>query len=1050
MENSYGQFHEIMKKASYVRERVYEKTETINPELKKYWEEYLSSDVMERYVLNANSPFKYTLSTEEFTYVEPENIEELFSIYQDITVENKNSKNMVPSNYFFSPFYNRCVCAGIKFLKRCWKKEFFPLNKAVVDSYCNTLLPLLSEISMRAIIQEMHILKEKGKLFGADPEEEYRYFENSIMTSPSYIVELFNIYPVMCKEIIESVYRITKNYRTLFRRLQDDTNIIISGLLGDKSINNITYMSPAKSDRHRGNQTVFILTFDDNNRIVYKPRSLKAEVCFERMYSLLQEECKLTSLNRTILDRGSYGWEEYIEPSECKNHLEVERFYQRFGLLVALTYVLHTGDLHFENIIAVNEYPVLLDCETLLCNSNQILRQDSALEKIKEQLSDSVLFSGLFPRHTYGDSTKYDVDVSALSGKGGQVFPLKIPRIVDERTSNMHIEYVNPKTKDKDNLPTIDGKPIDVNLYHTFIAKGFDIAYKAIIENKGMLLKVLEDNDNMEIRYLVRNTQQYEMILSLSYHPDFLQNGVDRCLLLCVLFKNMDKDDEIRKQLVDAEQEEILRGEIPYFWYYPKNKELSSEALPLIKGFFTKSNIRSITDKLSSLNVQDKEKQLLYIQLLLSRFTLPAHSEVTKQEICKSPDPKYNSEDFLKAAGLIASDILDKAVYNDEMSEVNWLGITMEGNTNGIWTFEPLGDYLYDGLAGILIFMCALLKKNSKNQRAKRLFDILDQYFRSYSEKMYTGEIKPQTLANGAFFGEASIMYMYQVLYKITLDITYLSYAKKHFSIVREMFSVNPNQEVLMGHAGTILVLLNMYQLTGEKEYLDTAIKVGRLLKKSKLKCPVGVGWKFAHEDYPLTGFAHGNAGISLALFKLWHYSGLDEFKILAQQALAYENSRYSKQLNNWLDDRGFNRDSGEKKLNPIAWCHGAAGILLSRMYAYDFVPEGLKTELLNDMNKAAEAIFNAGILQNNCLCHGNCGNFEILAYYVRKYCPDRVKECESYWNFIIGQVLDKNWKCELPTAYENASFMIGVSGIGYAILRHMDNSLPEILSVSL
>lgn len=233
-------------------------------------------------------------------------------------------------------------------------------------------------------------------------------------------------------------------------------------------------------------------------------------------------------------------------------------------------------------------------------------------------------------------------------------------------------------------------------------------------------------------------------------------------------------------------------------------------------------------------------------------------------------------------------------------------------------------------------------------------------------------------------------------------------------------------------------------------QYLDTAIKVGRLLKKSKLKCPVGVGWKFAHEDYPLTGFAHGNAGISLALFKLWHYSGLDEFKILAQQALAYENSRYSKQLNNWLDDRGFNRDSGEKKLNPIAWCHGAAGILLSRMYAYDFVPEGLKTELLNDMNKAAEAIFNAGILQNNCLCHGNCGNFEILAYYVRKYCPDRVKECESYWNFIIGQVLDKNWKCELPTAYENASFMIGVSGIGYAILRHMDNSLPEILSVSL
>lgn len=1050
MENSYGQFYGIMKKASYVRERVYEKVGTINPELKKYWEEYLSPDVMEQYVLNANSPFKYTLGTEGFTYVEPENIEELFSIYQDIIVEDKELKDIVPPNYFFSPFYNRCVCAGFKFLKRCWEKEFLPLNKAVVDSYCNTLLPILSEISMRAIIQEMHIFKEKGKLFGADSKEEYTYFENSIMTSPSYIVELFNIYPVMCKEIIGSVYRITKNYRTLFRRLQDDKNIIISGLLGDKPFNNITYMSPAKSDRHRGNQTVFILTFGDSNKIVYKPRSLKAEVCFERMYSLLQEECNMTSLHRTILDRESYGWEEYIESSECENHLEIERFYKRFGLLVALTYVLHTGDLHFENLIAVNEYPVLLDCETLLCNSNQILRHDSALEKIKEQLSDSVLFSGLFPRHTYGDDTKYDVDVSALSGKGGQVFPLKIPRVVDKQTSNMHIEYVNPKTKDKDNLPTINGKPVDVNLYHTFIAKGFDDAYKVIMENKGLFLKTLEDNNNMEIRYLVRNTQQYEMILSLSYHPDFLQNGADRCLLLCAMFKNMDKCAGIRKQLVDAEQEEILKGDIPYFWYYLKNKELSSEVLPPIKGFFTKNNIKTIMDKLSSLNVQDKEKQLLYIQLLLSRFTLPTHSEVTKQEIIKLPDSKYNSDDFLKAAELIVSDILDKAVYNDEMSEVNWLGITMEGNINGIWTFEPLGDYLYDGLAGILIFMCALLKKKPKHQRAKQLFDILDQYFRSYSEKIYTREIKPPTLANGAFFGEASIMYMYQVLYKITLDITYLSYAKKHFGIVKEMFLVNSNQEVLMGHAGTILVLLNMHQLTGEKEYLDTAIEVGRLLKKSKIKRLVGVGWKFAHENYPLTGFAHGNAGISLALFKLWHYSGMDEFKILAQQALAYENSRYSKQLNNWLDDRDFNRDFTEEKLNPIAWCHGAAGILLSRMSTYEFAPEDLKTELLGDMSKAAGAIFNAGILQNNCLCHGNCGNFEILSSYVGKYCSERIEECEFYWNFIIGQVLDKNWKCELPTAYENSSFMIGVSGIGYAILRHIDSSLPEILSVSL
>lgn len=59
-------------------------------------------------------------------------------------------------------------------------------------------------------------------------------------------------------------------------------------------------------------------------------------------------------------------------------------------------------------------------------------------------------------------------------------------------------------------------------------------------------------------------------------------------------------------------------------------------------------------------------------------------------------------------------------------------------------------------------------------------------------------------------------MYLYQVLFKITSDTDYLIYARKHFSIVKEMIKTNPNQELLMGHAGTILVLLNMYQLTKE------------------------------------------------------------------------------------------------------------------------------------------------------------------------------------------------------------------------------------------
>ena len=104
------------------------KQRQLTQNLKKYWEEYLSSDVMERYVLNANSPFKYTLSTEEFTYVEPENYRGIIfylSRYYCLKKQKISKKIMVPSNLlFFPPFYNRCVCAGIKFLRDVGKMSF--------------------------------------------------------------------------------------------------------------------------------------------------------------------------------------------------------------------------------------------------------------------------------------------------------------------------------------------------------------------------------------------------------------------------------------------------------------------------------------------------------------------------------------------------------------------------------------------------------------------------------------------------------------------------------------------------------------------------------------------------------------------------------------------------------------------------------------------------------------------------------------------------------------------------------------------------------------
>ena len=67
----------------------------------------------------------------------------------------------------------------------------------------------------------------------------------------------------------------------------------------------------------------------------------------------------------TILDRGDYGWVEYVEHRSCASDEEIRRYYRRTGNFLCLVYALNGSDFHFENMIADGEHPVPIDLETI-------------------------------------------------------------------------------------------------------------------------------------------------------------------------------------------------------------------------------------------------------------------------------------------------------------------------------------------------------------------------------------------------------------------------------------------------------------------------------------------------------------------------------------------------------------------------------------------------------------------------------------------------------------------------------------------------------------
>lgn len=121
-----------------------------------------------------------------------------------------------------------------------------------------------------------------------------------------------------------------------------------------------------------------------------------------------------------------------------------------------------------------------------------------------------------------------------------------------------------------------------------------------------------------------------------------------------------------------------------------------------------------------------------------------------------------------------------------------------------------------------------------------------------------------------------------------------------------------------------------------------------------------------------IAGFSHGLAGVAYALGKLNHTVGYKENTDLINALIKAENSCYSETIENWIDLRS--EETLSTYDSPIHWCHGAAGICLSRLKNRDIA------DTAYDIDRAADAVIKNGLYRDSdCMCHGNLGNTDVL-----------------------------------------------------------------------
>ena len=231
--------------------------------------------------------------------------------------------------------------------------------------------------------------------------------------------------------------------------------------------------------------------------------------------------------------------------------------------------------------------------------------------------------------------------------------------------------------------------------------------------------------------------------------------------------------------------------------------------------------------------------------------------------------------------------------------------------------------------------------------------------------------------------------------------------------------------------------------------YLQKAIQIAEQLIENMITENGKVGWKSEVVPEVLAGFAHGNSGFIELFSRLYEVYPQTKYLDILSSLVEYENSLYSEKDNNWIDLRKFS-EVDQHKSQPIAWCHGAAGILLSRLTLYNAIKNLGETALLQqaikDISLAKNKLIEDGLHAGFCLCHGNMGNLLILKRYAEIFDDKQVRSiCDSRFEQILEFLNEENI---LPTELYNPGFMTGLSGIAYALLKYKMPKLPLLIGV--
>ncbi|MBQ9159305.1 MAG: type 2 lantipeptide synthetase LanM [Erysipelotrichaceae bacterium] len=779
------------------------------------------------------------------------------------------------------------------------------------------------------------------------------------------------------KEVVRQYERfIDEIMEHLDERYKEVCDLILTG----KHFKTIEGFSIDAGDLHNGGRSTSIIETDQGS-LIYKPRKLLIDLKIKELIDRFFND--VTKAPALVLGE-DYGFVEFIENKVAATEEESRKYFYALGGLTAVVDLLGSSDLHHNNILAKDGYPIIIDYELML-------RPGSSFRKgLAFDLDHSLFYSSFMP------SRRGDIEMSVLFATD----------------------------KENRSAPIVDDRRQSIKDHPENFLQGFEDVYRRCMKQKEELKEFFLTMKDVEVRHIYRNTRTYNDLLNKTLEPNWL-NDPDRekeILKHFSLALQREGDDDLT--IAASETKALLRNDIPYFYTKADQKDLYSEGKVVAKDFFSQTCIDHLLSRINNFSEADLAFETSLLKRAMKGVVVAEGERRSLDEPLRKTKPRSKEEFFDKAKEIFRRIEADKIITPS--GRVCRFGVDYHLQTG----MELLDDGLIAGKLGIAVFAAALYKLCDDAELKLKCRTTIEEIVEGIEKQIaYLSEAeKISANSENTSFSDG----LAGKLLGLHLIGTYLE-EPKYFTLCEKIIELIPKldlryekNDVINGTAGLLKALCRYDDLFAINETKKICEKLAdHLLKAATIDYKGRKLWRTGSARWPISGAGHGQSGIAAALSAAGKRLGRNDLMEAAEAGFVFEDEFYSGELKVWRDVRSSRRSDS----HICGYCSGAPGIGMNALQN--------KSDLSKDLlNKAMESVENEGLLYKDILCCGNCSIIEFLLQ------AGRINEAQER----MAAVLDREKRIGHFHYYNEGlsyvyspSLLYGEAGIGYTILRLLD-----------